>query len=474
MAFLQNFRKWLGFSGPPASDGDEDLRRQVEAAVDRDDAGALADLLKHRREEGKELIRAYEAELAGAEPDRRDVLTRRLTALVAVYAQAFGDSEPLSWFQKPPDAPPPGPGSAADRARAAFQRGAFEEAETIAAEAIDELPAEGTPERDAAAAPESSLWAIRGGAATERGAFDEAAAHFERSLAPADRSGAPDVRAAAHLNLFDLNSRRNVFEEDDLGETMLEAATGTAFEDVAGKLLVERGLALTRRGSLDAAVRLFDRAVEHRPAWPFPYYQRAWARFLLGDSGGALDDYREVASRTPVFFTVQREIRCLEDVAAGKLPIEAYRSFCLVRDQASQQPDAVETSAARILDRFPDFAPAHLLLAEAHLARGRAADARRCAQETLTHDPDPDTAAAALFLEWNLSRAAGDLEALRAAAERLRSAYPDHPATEIVGRLGEAPDATRSIRWSWSLDGTLKVEDVNPADRTPPPPAPPG
>jgi tetratricopeptide (TPR) repeat protein len=473
VAFLHRLRGWLGLAS--AAERDADLRERVESALQQDDAEALARALDRRREDGKRLIRTYESEVAAASPAERERIARWLTALVAVYAKAFNDPEPLSWFRPPSPPPPPGsPQAAADRAREAFQRREFQEADDLAAAALDRLPPAEDPARREADATESSLLALRGGVAAERQDLDAALDFFERAVAPADRSGVPDVRAAAHLNLFDLHTRRDTFPEDEDGAELRRVAMGTPFEDVAGKLLIERGIALTRRGSLPAAITLFDLAAELRPAWPFPLYQRAWARFLQGDSGGALDDYRDVAERTPIFFTVRREIQCLEDVAAGHLPIEAYRSFCLVRDQAARQPAAVETAAGRMLDRHGDFAPAHLLLAEARLALGRRDDARLSAREALAHDPDPDTAAAALFLEWNLARAAGEMSASQDAARRLRSEFGGHPAAEIVERLGESPDPSRALRWSWALDGTLNMEEVTPEDRTSPPPGSPG
>ena len=109
---------------------------------------------------------------------------------------------------------------------------------------------------------------------------------------------------------------------------------------------------------------------------------------------------------------MQREIRCLEQVASGDLPLDAYRAYCAVRERVRSHASAVEEATERMLERFPWFAPAHLLRAEARLAAGNAHGARDAAREALVRDPDPDTAAAALFLEWNAARADGDGKAL--------------------------------------------------------------
>ncbi|HMB68439.1 MAG TPA: hypothetical protein VKU85_03985, partial [bacterium] len=64
MAFLHTLRRWLGLdgAGTPAPDAAE-LRRRVEAHLESDDAAALARLLRDHREEGKVLIRSWEAEI---------------------------------------------------------------------------------------------------------------------------------------------------------------------------------------------------------------------------------------------------------------------------------------------------------------------------------------------------------------------------------------------------------------------------
>ena len=121
---------------------------------------------------------------------------------------------------------------------------------------------------------------------------------------------------------------------------------GLSIGMLAAAGLIERGVGQTQAGDLTAALRSYDRAVEHRPAWPYPYYQRAWTHFLLGDSAAALEDYRACAKRTPVFFTVQRELRCLESVAAGDLDLDVYRAFCAVRDRVR---DAARARPLRFL-----------------------------------------------------------------------------------------------------------------------------
>jgi len=381
----------------------------------------------------------------------------------------------------PPEAPeagaarPPRPAASSrqdaaagelERARGAFHAGEPERADRLAASALAALAA--VPEAPGApvavheqrAALESALLAIRGGAAARAGRLAEANGIFEESRERAIASRNASAIAAAALNLVDVGTRqgRRDLEDPRIDEAARAGAEGP-FEDLLNKLIVERGLAAIGDGQLEAAMALFDRVIASRPAWPFPWYQRAWTRFLRGDASGALEDYRECARRRCPFFTVQREIRCLEDVASGALPLAAYRSYCLLRDRARHQPAAVDEATARLAERHPEFAPAHLLRAETRLALGDPAGAREAARETLRRDPDPDTAAAALFLEWNLARGEGRRDALRETEDRLLEAYGDSPAAEIVRRLRASDRKDVVMRWTWALDGTFRLDE---------------
>ena len=439
-SLLARFRREPRPAPPPDAEDDATFRRRVEEAFESDDADRLATVLRTAPARGKKLIRTYLDELdAAAGPDRAHAV-RRVTALVAVYDRALGDPEPLSWFRSADKSG--GPllaGHRLTQAQAAFHAGDLDRADRDAGNGLELL--RDAPESAAVHALESTLLAVRGAVATQQGRWDDARERFDSSLEAARASDRNDTMAAAMLNLIDLNTRR----------------------------------ARSQAGDLPGAVAVLDRAVELRPGWPFPLYQRGWARFLQGDSGGALDDYRACAERKRVFFTVQREIRCLEDVAAGRLAVDAYRSFCLLREHVQARPTEVEEAAGRLLEAHPEFAPAHLLRAEARLARRDADGAREAAREALRHDPDPDTAAAALFFEWNVARVHGEEAAAREAAERLRGAYSDHPAAMIVDRLREAGGRNLTLRWTFAMDGTLHLEEVAPKSVTPPgrtPPSP--
>jgi Tfp pilus assembly protein PilF len=452
--------------GPP-------LRIEVERAIARDDGQALLAALRHRRVEGKRLVREYEQEI-GRAPDAatRDRLTRTITAMVAVYASAFRDREPLEWFRR--DGEGPELVIAAQRleeAKAFVAEGDYSGATEKASSGLSLVARSPDPGSAEALSLASALLGVSGGAALRDNDPERARQLFAESLDKARASARPPYLAAALFNLIDLHTRGGEFAGADgfvlEAETVVreadEATLGPQYGDVLAKLAIERGVSAIRGGDLDRAMSSLDVAVRVRPGWPFPYYQRAWARFLAGDNRGAADDYRDCASRKHVFFTVQRELRCLDDVAAGLLPLDAYRSFCAIREEVRSNPALVEDSARRMIERLPKFAPAHVLLAEALLAQGDATGARAAAEEALRHDPDEDTAATAIFVQWLVLHRNGDDGDAKFAAERLVNAYPEQPAALLVKEARQAPDRDHAFRWTWAFDGTLRFEAVDPS-----------
>lgn len=432
------------------------LRATVEELLAGDDADALAAFLRPRQAEGRELIRAWDREVAATDDiELRKRLARQITAVVAVYAHAFGDREPLEWFRRPGHVPEIEVATGRlEEARNLLASGSASESWVKADAGLRLLRALRDPSEDVLAVW-SALAGIQGGAAIREGKLDEAAAHFEESLRVARRANRPDSLGAALINWVDVQTRRRSFEEAKAPiDEALAFVSDPPLGDALGKVLIERGVALVETAQLEDAIQTFDRAIALRPTWPFPLYQRAWARFLQGDSGGALDDFRSSAEIARVFFTVQREIRCLEDVAGGRLSIEAYRVFSARRGQIASDPGAVDVAMAELLELFPDFASGYLLRGEARLRLGDVDGAIENISDALAHDPDPDTASNALFLKWSIARQGGDAAAMAELEERLQTAYREHPAAMLVKRAPGLP-AEATIRWTYAFDGTL-------------------
>ena len=114
-----------------------------------------------------------------------------------------------------------------------------------------------------------------------------------------------------------------------------------------------------------------------------------------------------------------------------------------------------------------------LTRAEIALARNDIEGATTAAEGALMRDPDPDTAAASLLLLWSLAKRTKDAAKVTELEQRLSSAYPESPAAQLVRRVAESPRRSFGLRWTYALDGTLQIEEVNPPDRTPPPPSSP-
>lgn len=456
MSFFESMRQlWAKLSGragasPVASRGDGGAS-PGEAGAMSSDLGATS----------------TEANVNGAFVERRANAASSASAAAGFSAASpHGAVAPSAVGRPAPSAaagrPAPTPSEAQIQAALqAFSAKDFVTADRLAEESAAHLAA--GPETSETLAVRSNLTAIRGAAAIHRGEKDAAKQLFHASLDLARRSERDDAIGAALLNLVDSSFRRGAL--DEIPEILPEAIARTRTSplgDFLGKVLLEAGIMRVREGKLPDSVVLFDHVCEFRPNWPTPFYQRGWTRFLQGDGGGALEDYREAARRAPVFFTVQREIRCLEDVASGELPFEVYRAFCVIREEAGRKPAETLAAATRIAERVPRFAPAHLLRAQTLRVQGMDEPAREAIRAALEHDPDPDTASAALFLEWDLARRANDEAGTLAARDRLLEGYPDHPPARILATIPAGQDTPIAVRWTYTLDGTLRF-DASPA-----------
>jgi len=272
-------------------------------------------------------------------------------------------------------------------------------------------------------------------------------ASFQRLVPRKWFRGSPGIRPV-RTRSKDFEGARPMVDE------AIALADDSEFGDALGKVLIERGVELLESARIPDAVAAFDQVTRLRPKWPFPLYQRAWAHLLRGDNGSALDDFRACAALSPVFFTVQREIRSLEDVAAGRLSIAVYRRFNAARTKLASDPLSVEHAAARMVATFPDFAPGHLLRGEARLRLGDVEGALASVESALQCDPDSDTASNAIFLAWSIARQRGDTTRENEARERLTTAYREHPAAQLMQRSAEIA-AGRTFRWTYTFDGRL-------------------
>ncbi|MDP6528450.1 MAG: hypothetical protein QGI43_01975 [Gemmatimonadota bacterium] len=441
------------------------LRPRLGAAFDADDEVAISRMLDENRAGGKALILELKDEIATLEEGSpgREEARRLMMNLVVIYTEKFCDPEPLAWFRKEGvrlelDIARVRLGDAQEHYNAEDPQSAL----TLAFRGLNVLlNAQETPE---VFALRSGLLLVAVGVAMTQENYGQARQAMEASLEAARKGEDGRVLADALLASVDLANLGNAHADATalLDEVCEVCQNQEPHRDRLIGHLVRRGVDLLLREDLAGSRDSLTRAIDLRPEWPFGWYQRAWTRFLQEDDEGALADYRECAARQAVFFTVQREIRCLQEVADGDLPAEVYRAFCALREQSTSKPDAVLRATKKMLSVAPAFAPAQLLFAEAQLASGDPESGREATAATLRIDPDPDTAAAALFMEWNLARGLKDAPAQQAAADRLASAYPRHPQTALIEAARKTPGEDILFRWTYGLDGSLRIDSGKP------------
>ena len=153
------WNRLLGRSESPLSD----FRADVERLVDADDAQGLARLLDRHRDLGRELIREYEGSIEGARTaDERQLVARRITALVVVFAEALGDREPMEWFRRPGEVPEVDVATARlEAAKGLLVEGRIEDARVAARRGLE---GSGRPRREGGARlPQLAARRARGG-----------------------------------------------------------------------------------------------------------------------------------------------------------------------------------------------------------------------------------------------------------------------------------------------------------------------
>jgi tetratricopeptide (TPR) repeat protein len=179
----------------------------------------------------------------------------------------------------------------------------------------------------------------------------------------------------------------------------------------------EEGRRLGAKGRHKKALAAFARAAELAPDWPYPPYDAAFTHLLMSDHAAALAAYEQVDRLAPRgFFTSKTAVWALRQEEAGRFRRGTYRDFLAIDDQPS--PKRAARIAKRLLDRYPDYAPAALRLAN---LTGDGDERLRLLDAGLAADPDAATLgmlrlnrSAALRELGRTDEADGELEALLA------------------------------------------------------------
>ncbi len=107
-------------------------------------------------------------------------------------------------------------------------------------------------------------------------------------------------------------------------------------------LLLRRGEDALEVGDAEAALDHFAALIDHAPDFSEAYNGRATAYFLLGMTGPALDDLRELLVQNPRHFAGMRGVAViLEDLGRPKDALEVYRAVLDIYPSYQGVVDAV-------------------------------------------------------------------------------------------------------------------------------------
>ncbi len=197
--------------------------------------------------------------------------------------------------------------------------------------------------------------------------------------------------------------------------------------------LHEEGCAAGQNGNHDTAIALFTKAADLDPSWPYPVYDRAFARLLKHEFDAALADYRKTLELSPLgYFTAATAADLLTREAAGEFPAGLYAAFAMLEHMpADEQCHVVQ----QLVVQFPSHAPAWALHASfLEDPPGKLAAIER----GLLARPDPDTRGSLLVQRALALHASGDRQAALEILDPLTSAVGDSPSTHVKACVAAA------------------------------------
>ena len=108
-------------------------------------------------------------------------------------------------------------------------------------------------------------------------------------------------------------------------------------------LLLRRGTEALEDGQAEVAVDHFSALVDHAPMFAQGYYGRASSYFLLGQTGPALDDLRQVLALNPRHFEAMAGLAVImEELGRDQDALEIYRMILDIHPQLVPALDAVD------------------------------------------------------------------------------------------------------------------------------------
>lgn len=108
-------------------------------------------------------------------------------------------------------------------------------------------------------------------------------------------------------------------------------------------LLLRRGKDALDDGAPEVAVEHFTALVDHAPDFAEGYYGRASSYYLLGLTGPALDDIRQVLALNPRHFEAMRGLAVImEELQRPEDALDLYRMILEMNPNSAAASDAVE------------------------------------------------------------------------------------------------------------------------------------
>ncbi len=153
--------------------------------------------------------------------------------------------------------------------------------------------------------------------------------------------------------------------------------------------LVQQGNALASSGNLSDALEKYQEAMDVDPHGPDPVYQSGTCLLELGAYSKARETYEDVERLAPGWFRCRSDIWLARSLEEGTVSDEEFRVLRALED-GGLEPQQALSVVKQAIDRFPDFAPLHLLCGESHGQLGDEKEAKRWYRNGLEHVQEPD------------------------------------------------------------------------------------
>ena len=154
-------------------------------------------------------------------------------------------------------------------------------------------------------------------------------------------------------------------------------------------ILVQQGNSLASDGNLSDALEKYQEAMEVDPDDPDPVYQSGTCLLELGAYEKAREAYEDVERLAPGWFRCRSDIWLARSLEEGTVSDEQFRVLRGIED-GGMEPQQSLSLIKQAIDRFPDFAPFHLLCGNLHNQLSDSKEAERWYRSGLQHVQEPD------------------------------------------------------------------------------------